>query len=91
MQFYQISQTDRPFMWLKKYLEKNFLTIYRGRDGVPKKPDPTKSRVDDCQFTGGFAGRKQHTSEIQVDLATGHAAKMQTILVSGDSVEEKLF
>ena len=25
------NKPDRPYMWLKKYLEKNFLTIYRGR------------------------------------------------------------
>ena len=31
LQFCQTSQTDRPSMWLKKYLGKNFLTIYRGR------------------------------------------------------------
>ena len=41
------------------------------KDGVPKKPDPTAALT---------IARSLGVSE--VDLATGHAAKMQTILVS---------
>ena len=51
------------------------------KDGVPKKPDPTAALTIASSF-GVLPGESAYIGDSEVDLATGHAAKMQTILVS---------
>mgnify|MGYP000314432865 FL=1 len=69
-------------MWLKKYLGKNFFDHVQGqKDGVPKKPDPTAA-LTIARSLGVLPGESAYIGDSEVDLATGHAAKMQTILVS---------
>ena len=51
------------------------------KDGVPKKPDPTAALMIARSF-GVLPEEAAYIGDSEVDLATGHAAKMQTILVS---------
>ena len=51
------------------------------KDGVPKKPDPTAALTIVSSF-GVLPEEAAYIGDSEVDLATGHAAKMQTILVS---------
>ena len=51
------------------------------KDGVPKKPDPTAA-LTIARSLGVLPGESAYIGDSEVDLATGHAAKMQTILVS---------
>ena len=66
-------------MWLKKYLEKNFLTIYRGR-----RMEFLRNRIRRtiASSFGVLPEEAAYIGDSEVDLATGHAARMQTILVS---------
>lgn len=61
------------------------------REGVPKKPDPTAA-LEIARMFGSTAGETAYIGDSEVDLATGHAAGMQTILVSwGFRGREALF
>lgn len=51
------------------------------KDGVPKKPDPTAA-LTIARSLGVLPGESAYIGDSEVDLATGYAAKMQTILVS---------
>ena len=51
------------------------------KDGVPKKPDPTAALTIASSF-GVLPEEAAYIGDSEVDLATGHAARMQTILVS---------
>ena len=51
------------------------------KEGVPKKPDPTAALAIAGSF-GALPEEAAYIGDSEVDLATGHAAKMQTILVS---------
>ena len=61
---------------------KEFFDHIQGqKDGVPKKPDPTAALTIVSSF-GVLPEEAAYIGDSEVDLATGHAAKMQTILVS---------
>ena len=62
-------------------LKELFDHIQGQKDGVPKKPDPTAALTIVSSF-GVLPEEAAYIGDSEVDLATGHAAKMQTILVS---------
>ena len=72
----------RPGRGFEEVFGKELFDHIQGqKDGVPKKPDPTAALTIVSSF-GVLPEEAAYIGDSEVDLATGHAAKMQTILVS---------